>query len=157
MLPLSSSFSSQMKGIIPVIMTIHFPTLLSKFGSFSETERKKNHNCYSSIFWKKESRKKKSEAISFQLLVKYTKQNIFLVWVRWFLPLSCSVWFLLWNILNQVCFSHVHLSSLWAQGPNLQNSHTRVQKELVNGSQLWQHIGITGCLWTLLMWSSQTF
>lgn len=49
---------------------------------------------------------------------------------------SCSVWLLFWNILNQACFSCVHLSNLWAQGLNFRNDHTGVE-ELVNVSPPW--------------------
>lgn len=85
-LPLFPSFSSKKRGIILVVMAIHFPTHLPESVSFSLRPReKKITTVFLALFihlMKKERSRKKSKTIALQLWVKYVKRSIFLVWVR---------------------------------------------------------------------------
>lgn len=127
------------KSMVPVMTANHFPTLLSKSGSVSlwYQEREKKSKPHASTFWKKDSsRKKKKIWGHFITALGEIGKAKHLSGLGPITLTSCSVWLLFWNILNQACFSCVHLSNLWAQGLNLQNDHTGVE-ELVSVSPPW--------------------
>lgn len=95
-----------------MVMTIHFPTHLPTSASFPPSQkRKKITTVFVALFihlMKKESSRNKSEVIPLQLCEIWKAKHLSGLGQ---ITLNCySVWFLLGNILNQVCFSCVHIS-----------------------------------------------
>lgn len=129
-----------------MIIAIHFPTHLPKSESFSLWDWKKK---ITTVFlaWfihlaRKEGRRKKSEVIPLQLLVKCVEQNIFLVWVRLFIAVvQCGFFF---EIFLPKCVSCVYSSP----GPEFARQSRWGREGVCQWFSTLVHVGITGSLWT---------